>query len=152
MNLSAGKGRRKCPYGSMWQGSAAMITAAVMLFAQVQPGSAATPKPFPPDDLFGSGVPRLRGSVRAAKVPLPRPRPAEPHLQPATAHEAGELVDTARLTGTRFARQQAQPALAAGSSPSIDSCFQSGNWASISISLMNAGRSPSLTHARISAM
>ena len=54
-----------------------MVTAAVMLFAQVQPGLAATPKPFAPDDLFGNGPPRLRGSVRAAKVPLPRPRPAE---------------------------------------------------------------------------
>jgi hypothetical protein len=54
-----------------------MVTAAVMLFGQVQPGSAATPKPFPPDNLFGTGAPRLRGGVRAAKVPLPRSRPAE---------------------------------------------------------------------------
>jgi len=77
MKLSAEKGRRKWAYGSIWQSGPAMVTAAVMLFAQVQPGSAATPKPFPLDDLFGSGPPRLRGSVRTAKVPLPRPRPAE---------------------------------------------------------------------------
>ncbi len=74
MKLSAEKGRRKWAYGSIWRGGAAMVTATVMFSAQ---GSAATPKPFPLDGLFGSSPPRLRGSVRAAKVPLPRPRPAE---------------------------------------------------------------------------
>jgi hypothetical protein len=67
-----------------------MVTAAVMLFAQVQSGSAATgAKPFRMDDLFGGGSPRLRGSVRAAKAPLPRPRPAEaPHAAPDNAKAA----------------------------------------------------------------
>jgi hypothetical protein len=66
-----------------------MVTAAVMLFAPVQSGSAATPKPFRMDDLFGSGSPRLRGSVHAAKVPLPRPRPAEaPQAAPDNAKAA----------------------------------------------------------------
>jgi hypothetical protein len=90
MNLSAGKGRRKWANGSMWRGRAPMVTAVVMLFAQVQPGRAATaPKPFQVDDLFGSGPPRLRGSVRAAKVPLPRPRPAEaPQATPDNARAA----------------------------------------------------------------
>jgi len=54
-----------------------VVTAAIMFFAQVLPVPAATPRPFRMDDLFGGGPPRLRGSAHAAKVPLPRPRPAE---------------------------------------------------------------------------
>jgi hypothetical protein len=66
-----------------------MVTAgAALLMLSVQ-GSAATPKPFPLNDLFGSGPPRLRGSVHAAKVPLPRPRPAEaPQAAPGDARAA----------------------------------------------------------------
>jgi hypothetical protein len=59
-----------------------------MLFAQVQSGSAATPKPFRIDDLFGSGPPRLRGSVHGTKVPLPRPRPAEAPQAPSNNAKA----------------------------------------------------------------
>jgi hypothetical protein len=59
----------------MWQGGAAMVTAAAALFVLSEAGYAATaPKPF---DLFGAGPPRLRGSRHTAKVPLPQPRPAE---------------------------------------------------------------------------
>ena len=66
-----------------------MVTAAVMLLTQVQPGSAAAPKPFRMDDLFGSAAPRLRGGAHAAKVPLPRPRPAEaPQAAPDNAKAA----------------------------------------------------------------
>jgi hypothetical protein len=57
-----------------------MVTVAAglsMLLAHAEPAPAASPKPFRMDDLFGNGPPRLRGSVHAAKVPLPRPRPAE---------------------------------------------------------------------------
>ncbi len=55
-----------------------MVTAgAALALVQTGPGSAATPKPFRMDDLFGGGPPRPRGGVHAARVPLPRPRPAE---------------------------------------------------------------------------
>jgi hypothetical protein len=89
MNLSAEKRQRKWAYGSIWRGGAAMVTAAVVLFAQVQPVSSTTPKPFRMDDLFGSGPPRLRGGVHSAKVPLPAPRPAEaPQAAPDNAKAA----------------------------------------------------------------
>src|SRR6185312_6365304 len=79
MNLSAEKRRRKCPYGSIWRGWVPMVTAAAaLMLAQAGPApAAASPKPFRIDDLFGSGRPRLRGSVHSAKIPLPQPRPAE---------------------------------------------------------------------------
>ena len=56
-----------------------MVTAAAaLMLAQAGPApAAASPKPFRIDDLFGSGRPRLRGSVHSAKIPLPQPRPAE---------------------------------------------------------------------------
>lgn len=86
MNLSAGKGRRKCPNGSIWRGGAPMVTAVILLFANAGPTPAASPKPFRIDDLFGNARPRLHSSVRTARVPLPRPRPAEaPQAAPDTA-------------------------------------------------------------------
>jgi len=54
-----------------------MVTAGVLLAAGAETVFAAAPKPFRMEDLFGNGPPRLRGSARMAKVPLPRPRPAE---------------------------------------------------------------------------
>jgi hypothetical protein len=54
-----------------------MVTAVAVFLGSAGPVAAATPKPFRIDDLFGSGAPRLRGTTRTAKVPLPRPRPAE---------------------------------------------------------------------------
>jgi hypothetical protein len=41
------------------------------------------------DDLFGNGPPRLRGSLHAVKVPLPRPRPAEAPQTPSDNAKAG---------------------------------------------------------------
>jgi hypothetical protein len=55
---------------------AAMVTAAVGLsLAPVEP--AAARKYIPPLDLLGSGPPRLRGTIHAVRIPLPRPRPPE---------------------------------------------------------------------------
>ncbi len=54
-----------------------MVTAATAVLMLLVQAPAATPRPFRMDDLFGGGPPRLRGSAHAAKVPLPRPRPAE---------------------------------------------------------------------------
>jgi hypothetical protein len=51
-----------------------MVTAAVLLFANAAPASAA-PKTFRIDDLFGP--PRHQGATHTIKVPLPRPRPTE---------------------------------------------------------------------------
>jgi hypothetical protein len=100
MNISAGKGRRKCPYGRMWHAGAAMVTAMALVFANAAPAPAAPPRPFGINDLFGGGPLRLRGSVHAAKVPLPRPRPAEaPQAAPddakATPAEPGATAEPA---------------------------------------------------------
>jgi len=66
-----------------------MVTVAAVLLAlcgQVGPARAARKSaPGIWGDLFGSGPPRLRGTVRAATVPLPRPRPAEAGPRPAEA-------------------------------------------------------------------
>jgi hypothetical protein len=89
MKLSAEKGRRKWAYRSIWHGGPAMVTAAAGLLMLSAQASAAAPRPFRMDDLFGGGPPRLRGSLRAAKVPLPRPRPAEaPQAAPDDASAA----------------------------------------------------------------
>ena len=49
----------------------------VVLSAQAGPAAARPPSRDPWSSLFGVGRPRLRGSVRAVSVPLPKPRPAE---------------------------------------------------------------------------
>ncbi len=69
-----------------------MVTAgALLMLAEAGPAAAASPKPFRIDDLFGNGPPRLRGSVHAAKVPLPRPRPSEaPQAAPADSETTAE--------------------------------------------------------------
>jgi hypothetical protein len=77
-----------------------MVTVAAglsMLLAHAKPAPAASPKPFRMDDLFGNGPPRLRGSVHAARVPLPRPRPAEAPQAPSdnTGHAPAEPEKTA---------------------------------------------------------
>jgi hypothetical protein len=100
MKLSAGKGRRKWAYGSIWRAIVTAAAAVLMLSVQV---SGATRKPFRVDDLFGSGPPRLRGSVRAAKVPLPRPRPAEAPQAPSDNAKAAptEPEKTAESAGPK---------------------------------------------------
>ena len=61
--------------------AAAMVSVAVavvlVLSGQVGPAAARPPAKDPWSGLFGVGRPRLRGSVRAVTVPLPKPRPAE---------------------------------------------------------------------------
>lgn len=89
MNLSAEKRRRKWANGSIW---AAMVTVGAALLLAQAGAAAASPKPFRMDDLFGNGPPRLRGSVHTAKVPLPRPRPAE---APQTAPDNAKAAPTA---------------------------------------------------------
>jgi hypothetical protein len=63
------------------------VTALLLAFcAQAGPAQAA-PKSSRGiwGDLFGAGPPRLRGTLRATTVPLPRPRPAEASPRPAEA-------------------------------------------------------------------
>jgi hypothetical protein len=72
MDLIAENGHRK------WAYRARMVTAVttlVLLGIQAEPAAAA--KPLNLIELFGDGPPRLRGGVHPAKIPLPRPRPAE---------------------------------------------------------------------------
>jgi hypothetical protein len=89
MNFSAENASRKWPFGTFGRRQAAMVTVAAVLLAllgQVGPARAARKSaPGTWGDLFGSGPPRLRGTVRAATVPLPRPRPAEASPRPAEA-------------------------------------------------------------------
>jgi hypothetical protein len=66
-----------------------MVTLTGLLLAlSVHPGPAQAARKSAPGiwgELFGPGPPRLRGSVRAAAMPLPRPRPAEASPRPAEA-------------------------------------------------------------------
>jgi hypothetical protein len=64
MNLSAAKRLRKWAYGSIWREGTAIITAAALMLAQVEPAAAASSS-------------RPRGLMQTAEVPLPRSRPAE---------------------------------------------------------------------------
>jgi hypothetical protein len=81
MNLIAGNGHRKWPYGAPWRGTAALVTsAAALLWLGIQAGPVAA-KPFTFGDLF-EGPHRLRRTAHSAKIPppnipLPKPRPAE---------------------------------------------------------------------------
>jgi len=64
-----------------------MVTATALVFMPAGPAPATASKPFRLDDLFGP--PRKRGTVHTAKVPLPRPRPAEaPQAAPDNAKAA----------------------------------------------------------------
>jgi len=79
MNFSAAGGPRKWAFGSSRHGGAAMVTIAVALnvaWALVEPATGA-PKRGGSDDLFGETPPKLRGTLHATRVPLPKPRPAE---------------------------------------------------------------------------
>lgn len=86
MNFSAENASRKWPYGAFGRREAAMVTVAALLLvlgADARPAHAARRSPGFWGDLFGSRPPRLRGSVRATTVPLPKPRPLEaPAAQP----------------------------------------------------------------------
>jgi hypothetical protein len=77
MDLIAGNGHRKWPYGAFRRVMVTAVTALAWLGIQGSAVAVAKPKPFGLGDLFGDGPPRLRGAAHSAKIPLPRPRPAE---------------------------------------------------------------------------
>jgi hypothetical protein len=86
MNFSAENASRKWPYGAFGRSGAAMVTVTALLLALcAQAGPAPKSSRGIWADLFGDGPPRLRGTVRATAVPLPRPRPAEARPRPAEA-------------------------------------------------------------------
>jgi len=72
-----------------------MVTAAAVLLPALAGPAFAASKPLRLDDFLG-GPPRLRGRLHAAKVPLPRPRPAEaPQTVPDNAKAPAEAEKTA---------------------------------------------------------
>jgi hypothetical protein len=89
MNFSAENASRKWPYGAFSRREAAMVTVAALLLAlgaEAGPAHAARKStPGIRGDLFGNGRPKLRGTLPAAAVPLPRPRPVEAGPRPAEA-------------------------------------------------------------------
>jgi hypothetical protein len=95
MNFSAEKSSRKLGIGALDRRLAAMVTAAVLVLCTVAaPALAREVRLAPPLDLFGKKPPKLRGSLRHAAIPLPRPRPAEaPKAEP--DKEAAEKPGTA---------------------------------------------------------
>jgi hypothetical protein len=98
-----------------------------MVFAPAQTGAAATvPKPFRLDNLFGGGPPRLRGSVHAARVPLPRPRPAEaPQAAPGDARAApAEPGKTAEPAAPKATDKATEPKPPEPKSSEISACRQ----------------------------
>lgn len=114
MNFSAEKASRKWANGAFGRTRAAMVTAAtalLLLGAEASPLYAAKGlRPAPWDDLFGSGPPRLRGSVRRTAVPLPRPRPAD-------APAAGSETQTGPAEPPQAGKPAEQAAPAAPPSP-----------------------------------
>jgi hypothetical protein len=81
----------------------AMVTAAMGGLALLaQPAPVDARKPTFPLDLFGVAAPRPRGMVHAARVPLPKPRPAEaPSAMedgPAAEEKAGKPAEQAAPT------------------------------------------------------
>jgi hypothetical protein len=113
MNLIAGNGHRK------WAYRARMVTAVTaFILLGIQTGPAVAAKPFSLESLFGDGPRRPRGTVHAAKIPLPKPRPAEASAaggdnppaagQPAEAenpleHAAPAAPPTPQLSACRIA-------------------------------------------------
>jgi hypothetical protein len=78
MNLIAGNGHRKWPYGASGAFRPALAGVAAMLAVlglQAAPAYAAKPRSFL--DLFSGSPPKRRGTAHSEKIPLPRPRPAE---------------------------------------------------------------------------
>jgi hypothetical protein len=94
MNFSAENASRKWPYGAFGRREAAMVTVTALLLAlgaEAGPAHAARRPHGIWGDLFGAGPPRLRGTVRATAVPLPKPRPAEApaaHTPPPAAEKS----------------------------------------------------------------
>ena len=91
MNFSAGKARRKWPFGAQACGERPMVTAAAALLALcllADPATAARrPAGWPLSpwgDLFGQRAPKPGRAALPSSIPLPKPRPAE---APATESE-----------------------------------------------------------------
>jgi len=76
MNLIAGIGHRKWPYGASRGACGAMVTAAALLIIGIQAAHGRPAKPLSLGDFFGEGTPK-RGPTHSAKIPLPQPRPPE---------------------------------------------------------------------------
>jgi hypothetical protein len=77
MNLIAGIGHRKWPYGAPRGAGLAMVTTAALLLTGIQAATARTAKPLSLGDFFGEPAPNRRGGLHSVKVPLPQPRPPE---------------------------------------------------------------------------
>ena len=116
MNFSAENASRKWPFGRFGRARAAIITVTALLLALcVQAGPAQARKSAASfwGDLFGDRQPRLRGTVRATTVPLPRPRPAEARPRPAEAPAAEPQTPAAAKSapaGNAKPTEQAAPA------------------------------------------
>jgi hypothetical protein len=108
MDLIAENGHRKWAYRAQM---VTAVTALVLLGMQAEPAAAA--KPLNLIDLFSDGSPRLRGGVHSAKIPLPRPRPAE-----APASGGDSPAATAQPTEPDKPAEQAAPATPAAPQPS----------------------------------
>jgi hypothetical protein len=108
MNLIAENGHRKWAYRAHM---VTAVTALVLLGMQAEPAAAA--KPLNLIDLFSDGSPRLRGGTHPAKIPLPRPRPAE-----APASGGDSPAATAQPAGPDKPAEQAAPATPAAPQPS----------------------------------
>jgi len=94
MNFSAGKARRKWPYGDSGRTAAAIMAMLATLGVPTEPALAKRPVPWsqgPWGDLFSPHRGKPRRAARPANVPLPKPRPAEapaiPPEKPATAKQ-----------------------------------------------------------------
>jgi len=118
MNCSAEKASRKWAYGAIGRTAPAMVTVAVglllvgLLFesALAARGSRRAPQFAPWGDLFGVHPPRLRGTVRRAAVPLPRPRPADAPTVEAGRPAAEEAAKETGKDNTTKPAEQAAPA------------------------------------------
>jgi hypothetical protein len=116
MNFSAENASRKWPYSGLGCGEAVIlatvVTVLLMLCLLVEPAQAARrPRQSIWGDLFGNGPPRLRGTVRATLVPLPKPRPAE-------APAAPPQTPAAEKSAPATSDKPAEPAAPAAPQPS----------------------------------
>ncbi|MEW6146988.1 MAG: extensin family protein [Bradyrhizobium sp.] len=91
MTFSVPDFRRKWSYRGFMSAGAAMVTAALGLLLVSAERAEARKYPAPLD-LFGLGTARPRAAVHAARIPLPRPRPAEAPKAPEQASEKPPVV------------------------------------------------------------
>jgi hypothetical protein len=132
MNFSARQGAGKWPFGAAGRGSAALVTAAAvlcLLVARPEAAQARRHADFSLEDLFGRPS-RPHRTARAAKVPLPQPRPSEapreeteeakgePEIAPNIAAPAKPAAPAAR------AAPAAPAPSAAPAAPQVSACRQ----------------------------